>query len=160
MKKIVSLLAILFCTASIFARQISIQVVQHDDGMSEVSEQSFIIEDNLLNGFFDDGYIVTNSPAEVSQSQGQDETFLKKGLGEAFEGFSDYFIQVKLYYIREGSRDVNKANLDKVDLVVTSVKTGTVVKSSSIKNNAGSRPDDLYNISSNLLSEIKKAIKA
>lgn len=160
MKKIVSLFIILLCTASVFARQISIQIVQHDDGISEVSEQSFMIEDNLLNGFFDEGYIVTNSPAEVSGSSSQDETFMKKGLGEAFDGFSDYFVQVKLYYIREGSRDVNKANLEKIDWTVTSVKTGATIKTSSMKNKPTSKPDDLYDISLSLLAEIKKAIKA
>lgn len=161
-KKTISLLIVLFCSAAYcFAGQISIQMIQHDDGIDEVTEQTYVIEDNLLNGFFDDGYIVTNSPAEVSDSAGQDEVCYKKGLGEAFNGFSDYFVQVKVYYIREGSRDVNKANLEKVDWSVASAKTGVTIKNSSIKNkNTGNMQDDLDILSSHLLSEIKKAIKA
>lgn len=161
MKKIISLLILLLTASSCFARQISIQIVQHDDGIEEVSEQSLIVEDNLLNGFFDEGYIVTNSPAEISSSDNQDEEYLKKGLGEAFNGFADYFIQIKLYFVREGSAYTNNANLDKVDWIVASAKTGVTVQNSSIKNKYNhNKAEDLGNISLDLLAEIKKALKA
>lgn len=161
MKQIISLLFFMSCAVGVYARQISIQVIQHDSGIEEVTEQSFIVEDNILNGFFDEGYIVTNSQAEISESEAQDETLFKKGLGEAFEGYSDYFVQIKLFYEREGSTDASKANLQKVDYLVASTKTGVTVKNNSIKNTFNkNRTDDLYAMSACLLKEIKNAIKA
>ena len=79
------------------ARQVSFQIVQHD-GPSELLEESLTIEDEVMNNFFDYGYIVTNSDAQVSSSEKQDEKLFNTGIGEAIEGFSDYFIQIKLFY--------------------------------------------------------------
>ena len=59
-----------------------------------------IIEDSVLNNFFEYGYIVTNSDAAISESKAQDEKLYKIGQGDAFNGFSDYFIQIRLYYER------------------------------------------------------------
>lgn len=151
----------MLCTSFCFAKQISIQILQHDESIEEVSESSLVIEDNLLNGFFDEGYIVTNSPAEVSASVSEDEVFLKKGLGEAFNGFSDYFVQIKLYYESSDGTFTSKPNIEKVDLLVASAQTGVTIKQGTIQNTRKQTLDeDLYSLSKNLLTEIKKAIKA
>ena len=55
-----------------FAKQISFQVVQHDESSKDVTEQSLVIEDEVLNKFFDYGFIVTNSDAAVSTSDSMD----------------------------------------------------------------------------------------
>lgn len=161
MKKTFSVIVLMLFTTCCFAKQICIQILQHDESVEEVSESSLVIEDNLLNGFFDAGYIVTNSPAEVSASDGQDETLLKKGLGDAFNGFSDYFVQVKLYYESSDGSFTSKPNLEKIDLLVASAKTGVTLKSGTIRNKSKKTlDDDLYDLSLCLLTEIKKAIKA
>ena len=96
-----SILAILLISGSFcFANQISFQIVQHDESLDCVSEDSMIIEDSVLNNFFEYGYIVTNSDAAISESKAQDEKLYKIGQGDAFNGFSDYFIQIRLYYER------------------------------------------------------------
>ncbi len=161
MKKSLSILVLMLCTVCCFAKQISIQIVQHDNCSEEVTEQSLVIEDNLLNGLFDEGYIVTNSPAEISTSENQDATFLKKGIGEAFEGYSDLFIQVKIYYATEDPSKPSKSYIEKVDWLLASAKTGVTIQDNTIKNEIGkSKLDELNTLSFNLLSEIKKAIKA
>ena len=63
---------LLLCGTLCFANQISFQIVQHDDTLDSVSEDSMIIEDSVLNNFFEFGYIVTNSDAAVSDSTAQD----------------------------------------------------------------------------------------
>lgn len=161
MKKTISVLVLMLCASLCFAKQISIQILQHDESITEVSESSLVIEDNLLNGFFDEGYIVTNSPAEVSASLSQDEVLLKKGLGEAFNGFSDYFVQIKLYYESSDGTFTSEPNIEKIDLLVASAQTGVTIKQGTIKNNKKQTLDeDLYSLSVSLLCEIKKAIKA
>ena len=54
----------LFCCISLlstlcFARQLCFQIVQHDSAAKELTEQSLTIEDEVLNSFFDYGFIVT-----------------------------------------------------------------------------------------------------
>lgn len=142
-----------------FARQISFQIVQHDAGVEEVIESSLSIEDEVLNGFFEKGYIVTNSPSSVSASEVQDEKLWKTGIGEAFEGFSDYFIQVKLFYSM--SEDKRNRNIQQIEWSVAAAKTGTIIKSASLENKLNvNKKDDLRKLSLSLVSEIDKALKA
>jgi hypothetical protein len=98
LKRFCILTVLLASGALCFANQISFQIVQHDDSLDSVSEDSMVIEDSVLNNFFEYGFIVTNSDAAISESQAQDEKLYKIGQGDAFNGFSDYFVQIKLYY--------------------------------------------------------------
>ena len=98
LKKLCILSLLLISGSLCFANQISFQIVQHDDSLDSVSEDSMTIEDSVLNNFFEYGFIVTNSDAAISESAAQDERLYKIGQGEAFNGFSDYFVQIKLYY--------------------------------------------------------------
>ena len=67
--KKLGILAILLISGSLcFANQISFQIVQHDESLDSVSEDSMVIEDSVLNNFFEFGYIVTNSDAAISSS--------------------------------------------------------------------------------------------
>ena len=50
----------MICGFCCYAGQISIQVVQHDKIQKNLSENSLVIEDELLTGFFENGYIVTD----------------------------------------------------------------------------------------------------
>ena len=88
----------LFAASFCFAKQITLQIVQHDELSDKVFESSMVVEDELLNGFFDNGFIVTNSPASVSASSLQDVNLFNTGIGDAYEGSSEYFLQIKLYY--------------------------------------------------------------
>lgn len=162
MGKLKSYICILFLTVfgtACFASQISFQVIQHDAGIDSVVESSLVIEDEVLNGFFNKGYIVTNSPTEVSTSENQDETLWKTGIGEAFEGFSDYFIQIKLFYIV--SEDKRNRNISNIDWTIAAANTGIVINESSIENKLNiNKKDDLRKLTLNLVSQIDKALKA
>ncbi len=141
------------------ARQVSFQIVQHD-GTSEVSEQSLTIEDEIMNHFFDYGYIVTNSDAQVSSSDKQDENLFNTGIGEAIDGFSDYFVQIKLFYNKAGQKGENP-DLTKIDWTLASAKTGEKIRKNSITNfKLEHKKDDMKNISSALAAEINTALKA
>ena len=153
--------AFLICS-SCFARQISVQVVQHDLSLDYVSEQSLIVEDELLNGFFDQGYIVTNSEASISDSEERDNDLFHFGYGEAYDGASDYFVQVKLFYDaanKKSKMDVTPCKLDHIDLVVINVSSGKTIKESTIKGIEKSNTDDSVRLlSTTLIKEIRKAL--
>ena len=145
-----------------FANQISFQIVQHDATIDSVSEDSMTIEDSVLNNFFEYGFIVTNSDAAISESEAQDEQLYKVGQGDAFNGFSDYFVQIKLYYERTEETLVNTSDLCGIAFSITSLKSGKKIAAKSMKNIKidRSKKNNLVKISSDLVNEISKALRA
>lgn len=162
-KKIVSAAVVLLFSCFCFAGQISVQIVQHNLALDYVSEQSLIVEDELLNGFFDRGYIVTNSQAQISDSDETDVELLNTGFGEAYEGSSDYFVQVKLYYDTSKNKGVSDATpcpLEHIDWVMLKCSSGETLKSSSVKGNKKNpgTDEDVRQASFALISDIQKAL--
>ena len=162
LKRLSVLAVLLFGTSLCFANQISFQIVQHDDCLDCVSEDSMTIEDSVLNNFFEYGFIVTNSDAAISESKAQDEKLYKIGQGDAFNGFSDYFIQIRLYYERTNETLSTNSDLYEIDFSITSVKTGKKIADRSMKNIKIDRTkkNNLVKISSDLVNEISKALRA
>lgn len=145
-RKLIIIAGLLFCTQFCFAKQVSFQIIQHDDRTDQVTEQSLVIEDELLMGLFETGYIVTNSPTVVSDSDSNDKVLYNKALGDAYEGSSDYFIQITLFY--------NNA-LKKINWSIASVATGNKIKESSISGSVTVADEKgMKIISSKLVSEI------
>ena len=151
--KHIILIAFLFmCANFCFAKQIQLQIVQHDDRTDTVSEDSLVIEDELLAGFFETGYIITNSPAAVASSASDDLILFNKAMGDAWEGSSDYFVQIKLYYTN---------TLHTVGWSLASVATGKTIKESSFESAVKPLDDKgLKNLSSRLILEISKTLKS
>ncbi len=162
LKRFTILTVLLLSGALCFANQISFQIVQHDDSLDSVSEDSMIIEDSVLNNFFEYGYIVTNSDAAISDSTAQDERLYKIGQGDAFNGYSDYFVQIKLYYERTDQTLTTNSDLYKIDFSITSIKTGKKIADKTIKDIKIDRTkkNNLSKVSSDLVNEISKALKA
>lgn len=161
--KRLSILTILFLAGSLcFCNQISFQIVQHDESVDCVSEDSMVIEDSVLNNFFEYGFIVTNSDAAISDSATQDEKLYKIGQGDAFNGFSDYFVQIKLYYERTENTLSSTSDLYEIDFIITSVKDGKKIAAKSIKDIKIDRTkkNNLAKVSSDLVYEINKALRA
>ena len=157
------ILSLLLISGSLgFANQISFQIVQHDDSLDSVSEDSMTIEDSVLNNFFEYGFIVTNSDAAISESAAQDERLYKIGQGEAFNGFSDYFVQIKLYYERTDNTLSQSSDLYKINFSITSIKTGKKIAEKSINDIKIDRTkkNNLAKVSSDLVNEISKALRA
>ena len=160
-KKLILSTILILAGSAVFARQIAIQIVQHDETSEEVCEQSFVIEDELMNGFFENGYIVTNSPASISKSENTDSSLWSTGFGEAYDGYSDYFVQVKLYYSVEKVGIKEMSVISRIDWSLTSVSSGTTLKNSSLRNfGESSKNKDAKFLSKYLINEIKQAIKA
>ena len=162
LKRLIILTVLLLCGTLCFANQISFQIVQHDDSLDSVSEDSFTIEDSVLNNFFEYGYIVTNSDAAISDSADQDERLYKIGQGDAFNGYSDYFVQIKLYYERTEQTLSSSADLYEINFSITSVKTGKKIADKTLKDLKIDRTkkNNLVKVSSDLVNEISKALRA
>lgn len=150
-RKLLLIAGLLLCAQFCFAKQVSFQIIQHDDKTQNVTEQSLVLEDEMLNSFFETGYIVTNSPTVVSESAENDVILYNKALGDAYEGSSDYFIQVKLFY---------NNSLKQIDWSIASVATGNKIKESSITGSVTAADEKgMKKISSKLMSEIYDILK-
>ncbi len=151
-KKLLLIAGFLLCAQFCFAKQISFQIIQYDDRTQDVTEQSLVIEDELLNGLFETGYIVTNSPT-ISFDSSADETALyNKALGDAYDGYSDYFIQIKVYY---------KNALNQINWSIASVTNGKKLKESVITGSVTTADEEgLKKISSKLVTEITDFLKS
>ncbi|WP_027727834.1 hypothetical protein [Treponema sp. C6A8] len=153
--------AVCFSTA-IFARQISVQILQQDNASEEITEKSYDIETFVLDGFFERNYIVTTSEASMFNTDAEALDLWKAGLGEALNGSSDYFVQIEVYYINDGSVRKAESKIEKIVWKVASVKTGLVINSetlSEIKTKPNGQ-EDLNAIAANLVKNINNAIKA
>lgn len=160
-KRFCFVILLFVCSTLCFAKQISFQIVQHDDAAEEVTESSLTIEDEILNTFFDYGFIVTNSEAKISSVNGVDEKLYKIGVGDAFNGYSDYFIQINLYYNKNQDSISIESDLTKVNFLVASVQTGEIFADKTFNNiKLGNQKDDLKKVSSDLVLEINKVLKS
>lgn len=156
-KKTFLVFSVLLLSRFCFAQQISFQIVQHNSTTEEITEQSFILEDLLVEKFFENGFIVTNSPTVNSNSESQDESFWKSGLKDAKNGFSNYFIQIKLYFNQNKNGD-EKSFLNKADWTLVSTKSEKILKTDSVKINKLNEDDELFFICENIFKSIKKEI--
>ena len=155
----------LFCFISLlstlcFARQLSFQIVQHDSAAKELTEQSLTIEDEVLNSFFDYGFIVTNSNATISNSQNQDETLFETGLKDAFNGYSDIFIQIQLFFEQNDENTTTNSELKSINIIIANASTGVKIEENNLQNiKLEHKKNDLQKISSNLVFQINKILK-
>lgn len=158
-KFLISALVLFMLSYCCFSKQVCFQIVQHDNRVEKVTEQSFVVEDELLKDFFEYGYIVTNSDASVSFSSDEDKILLNAGIQEAVEGCSDYFIQIKLYYESIGSSSL--VSLRRIDWSVTNILNGETLNTKSLKvEKEYLTNDELIKLSSQLSDAIYKSLKA
>lgn len=161
LKTLICCTAVLCLSSAVFAKQLSFQIVQHDASSSDVTEQSLAIEDEVINSFFEQGYIVTNSPTVTSESASQDEKHYKSGIGEAFNGYSDYFVQIKVYYAPRTGTLTNNGNIEKIVWTLSDAKTGIKLTDKTIENlKPIVKSNDTQRVASQLVSDIYKALVA
>ncbi len=129
-KRILLFLALTCVSHYGFSSSLSFQIVQHNASLNKVSQSAYVMEDEIMNYFFDNGFIVSNATASISTSADDDKKLWSDGYYEAAEGSFDAFIQIHLYF--NGSADnENKVALGLIDTVswsVTSVRTGKCIE--------------------------------
>ena len=135
-KKILVLVSALFMLSSAFAGSLNFQVVQRSSNLKDVCESSLVVEDEILNYFFDAGYIVSNSQSAASVSDKEDSKLWNTGLSDSAEGSFDYFVQIKLILNNDVSSKETPCglgNFNKLSWKLVSVQTGKVIEESSKK---------------------------
>jgi len=167
------LVAVIFLlsAASCFASALSIQVVQHSKGESKIFETTRVIENSLLDFFFENGCIVSNSPIAVSQfDDNEDESIFYKGSDDAYYGAVRYFVTVYVDLDLEESRNpdaVSLSNISKISWKTLDVRTNVEIDhgSGKVKANAPSKKTEdaekrVSDFASEVAARIFREIKA
>ncbi len=134
-KFLVAVFTIIASISFVNAESLSFQILQKDESLNEVCESSLVIEDEILNYFFEHGFIVSNVPAAVSNTNAQDEKYFKNSYNEAVEGTVENFCLVKLYFTggAEENQKVSIGNMKKISWKIVSIRTGKVLEDSTTK---------------------------
>ena len=123
--------------ACCFASALSIQVVQHSKGESKIFETTRAIENSLLDFFFENGCIVSNSPIAVSQfDANEDENIFYKGSDDAYYGSIRYFVTVYVDLDIDDSKNpdaVALSNISKISWKTVDVRTNEEIDHGSGK---------------------------
>ena len=137
MKKCIVGLLVGLAGACLFAKNISIQIVQNNPvAQDSVCASSSLIEQTIIDYFFGTGHIVSNSPVYVMPGEAADNG-LKSALSENAEGGMDYLIRIEVDY--KTPKDSNNPdailleNIDKVTWKNYAVKTGLQLSDGSEK---------------------------
>lgn len=127
---IITIMASCIFSTQIFAKSsfngVGFQVVQHSPTLSDISDVSYVVEDEILNGFFEKGLIASNSPVALFNSSNEKKIY-NDGLRDAKDSNFNAFLQINLYY-KDGvtnSKLVKLALLEKIEwvLIATPAKT-------------------------------------
>lgn len=89
------LLFLTFCHISLWAKTLTVALVQNEKAPAVALDMSRTIEDEILGVYFDAGHIVSNNDIQFDGSQFAKDNY---GLHEAAVGYSDYLIVVYLEY--------------------------------------------------------------
>lgn len=92
----------LLCATRVCAKSVTVQVLQ-SGAIDNVCEETFVIEDAVMNTMFDMGHIVTNLDAALSARTasapaGKIGSALSKAMNNALAGGSRYFVQLTVRY--------------------------------------------------------------
>ena len=84
----------------------------------------------------------------------------KTGIKDAFNGFSDIFIQINLFFEQNDENTANNSELKNIKFIVANAATGIKIAENTLQNiKLEHKKNDLQKISSNLVFQINKILK-
>lgn len=93
MKCIVSSIMVMFCSLMLSAKSVTVHILQAGSGA--LCEETFAIEDAVMNAMFDLGHIVTNDAASLEKGK---MASLNKAMDRALMGGSKYYVRFVVHY--------------------------------------------------------------
>lgn len=143
------------------ASAISFQVVQEDSTQSKIRGSSYKIEDELMNYFFNSGYIVTNSQTVIAEDSEDKKQAYKKAFNEAVDGQCDFIITVNVLYKNESSLSpelILLSNIKDIEWEIVDINTGKKIAHGKEKTNIVNPENDTELGIATFTDEIAKKI--
>ena len=160
MKKIILFTLGLLLATFAYSTEVSFQILQFDATQDDVCEQTLLIEDQILEFFFDKGDIVTNEPSMVATKKNAD-SLQKSALLFAENGGAKYFVCVQLNYAPDSKAKniVQLSNLKSVTWTAINVSTKKKVASGTKKvkvaPNSVNNADSVKSFAQDIASQIQ-----
>ena len=127
MKKFLLFSIIIFLTPFCFSKNISVQIIQNNPGQDKIWVTTELFEQYVIDCFFDNGQIISNSPIWISSSDSKNRGALRAALRENAIGGMDYLVRIEIFF-KTGKNFAPDfpllENIDKVSWKVYSVSTG------------------------------------
>ena len=133
MKKAFAALALFFFVFCANAKSFSLQLVQKNTPGDDVFDSSYVVEQTIMDYFFERGMIVTNGAVLVSKNDAADDkTKIRRSMLDAKIGSMDLFVRLDLNYsVLESSNPtaVLLSNIKSADLQIISLSQNKVLAS-------------------------------
>lgn len=166
MKKIIVSFLVLCAVQFAWSNEIAFHIMQHSNVLKDVAEQTLIIEDTILDYFFNSGYIVTNERA-ASVPQKTSSKATKESLQSAKEGGADFFVLIELFYNDEMPLDLDAISLLNIEKTTYTIfdaknskklasKKNKVLKVPAVKTNVDGVKEYASTIATNIQKDIAK----
>ena len=131
MKKNFLAFFLLGMSALLNAKSFSLQIVQRNTGGETIFDTSYVVEQAIMDYFFDRGAIVSNNSVIVSNNDDtKEKTQLHRSFVEAQEGCMNLFIKLFLNYALEDSTNpsaVLLSNIRDAEVEIVSVSDSNVL---------------------------------
>ncbi|MBQ0002522.1 MAG: hypothetical protein KBT21_03195 [Treponema sp.] len=163
-KKMMFLILFLFSGFAFASPSFSLQVVQKDGSENVVYEASYLIEQVVLDYFYDHAYIVSNSPIIIQKRNADITGDLQKSFDAAQEGSLDLIIQMIVTYNLIDSSNPEEAllnNIQNIEWKALSLSDSSVIVQGQAVPAKTYRNDDdgLIYFANELASKIKIALE-
>lgn len=93
------------------AMSLIIQVMQHDSSAQSILETTRIFEESLVDVFFENGLIVSDTPIFVAKNSSTDADETKRVLSDAASGYMDFLVTVTVDFERDNLLNPEAAQL-------------------------------------------------
>ncbi len=106
----------LSCTVCAFSPSASVvvQMAQHDSDRESLRESTFILENGVMDVFYESGFIVSSLPTTINKDI---DTTLKESIAIAKAGYMSYVVYINVHYIPYGYETIETITLEDIDSV-------------------------------------------
>ncbi len=142
MKKFFLAAGMAILSVSVFAKSFSLQIVQKNTPQEKVYNASYLIEQTVLDYFFERGCIVSSNSILISKNQLETKSSIRQSFIESKNGCMDYLINMEIFYDARKSNNPNGillSNIAEIQWQIISLSTSETLSSGktvvgSIKN--------------------------
>lgn len=103
------------CAAVLPAASAAVQIIQNEKGIDKIRDATYLFEDAVMNCCFDQGVIVSNTPAIAGA--GNISAINAQAMSSAQSGRLEYYIMVMLNYNTSSSTNPDAVRLSNIDSV-------------------------------------------
>ena len=131
MKRTFFAFLLLFASFAAGAKSFSLQVIQRNTGGDSVFDTSYVVEQAIMDYFFEHGMIISSNQVIVSKrDDASEKKELRRSLIEAKTGCMDLFVKLCLNFALEDSMNpsaVLLSNINDAELEILSTETTETV---------------------------------